>query len=222
MTTTNEARPIQTISNDFYSLDIGMKQSILTELMKMFIADERKIPLRLMADLKKVKKQNKKRMGYTLHTDVKNTRKCMKMYYKQYKHLDKYYPKNIDVLWVGSLQRGQRAVDIEKKYEKLIRIKTSSHIWTYTDAKDDLFWINPEVFKRVRKNYSRLEKDNDIKKLDFKIGDVDWYAINISDSDSDELLNYGISSLANEMVYGFTVVFDDVKSRDDYYDWVRK
>jgi len=222
MTTTNEARPIQMISNDFYSLDIGMKQSILTELMKMFIADERKIPLRLMADLKKVKKQNKKRMGYTLHTDEKNTRKCMKMYYKQYKHLDKYYPKNIDVLWVGSLQRGQRAVDIEKKYEKLIRIKTSSHIWNYTDNKDDLFWINPEVFKRVRKNYSRLEKDNDIKKLDFKIGDVDWYAINISDSDSDELLNYGISSLANEMVYGFTMVFDDVKSRDDYYDWVRK
>jgi len=220
MTTTNESRPIYGISNDFDTLDIGMKESILTELMKMFIADERKIPARLLEDLKKVKKQNKKRLGYILHKDAKNTRKGMKVFYKQYKHLDKYYPKNIEVLKVGSLQRGERAVDIEKKYERLIRLKGDSHIWTYFDNKDEICWIKTDVFKRVRENYSRWEKDNHIKKLDFKIGDVDWFGINLSDGA--ELLNYGISSLANEMVYGYTVVFDNVKSRDDYYDWVRK
>ena len=222
MTTTNETRPIYGISNDFDTLDIGMKESILTELMKKFIADERKIPTRLLEDLKKVRKQNKKREGYTLHKDCKNTRKVLKVYYKQYKHLDKYYPKNLDVLNVGSLQRGKRAVNIEKKYETLIRTKCDSHIWTYYDKEDRLCWIKEELFKRVRKNYSESDKKQ-IKKIDLSIGDVEWYGISLEGEDDDATkLNYGISSLAIKMVYGFTAVFDDVKSRDDYYDWVRK
>jgi len=222
MTTTNETRPIYGISNDFDTLDIGMKESILTELMKKFIADERKIPARLLEDLKKVRKQNKKRLGYTLHKDCKNTRKVLKVYYKQYKHLDKYYPKDLDVLSVGSLQRGARAVNIEKKYETLIRTKCDSHIWTYYDKEDRLCWIKEELFKRVRNNYSESDKKQ-IKKIEFSIGDVEWYGISLEGEDDDATkLNYGISSLANEMIWGFTAVFDNMKSRDDYYDWIMK
>jgi len=221
MTTTNEPRKIYGISNDFDTLDIEMKESILTELMKKFIGNKRKIPARLLGDLKEVKKQNKKGLGYDLHMDCKNTRTAIKVYYKQYKHLDKYYPHNLDnTTSVGSIQRGIRADDIEKKYERLIRTKCESHIWVYYDKTDKLCWVKPLLFKRVREQYSRLEKDNHIKKLDFKIGDVEWFAINLSDGA--ELLNYGLTALTNEMIYGFTAVFDDVRSRDDYYEWVRK
>jgi hypothetical protein len=221
MTTKSETRPIQSITNDFDALDIGMKQSILMELMKMFIADKRKIPARLLADLKEVKKQNKKGEGYTLHTDCKNTRKGLKVYYKQYKHLDKYYPKNLDnITPVGSLQRGIRAVDIEKKYERLIRTKCDSHIWTYCDKEDRISWIKPELFQMVRKGYSKSEIEK-TKKIDFTIGDVKWFGIILEDGEGINL-NYGISALANEMIWGFTAVFDNVKSRDDYYDWTMK
>lgn len=220
MTTTMESKPIQAVSNDFYSLNIGMKQSILTQVMKKFIEEGKKVPSILLSDLKKVKKQNKKGEGYILHMECKNTQRGVKVYYKQYKHLDKYYPKQIDVMRVGSLQRGERAVDIEKKYEKLIRLKTDSHIWTYGDKEDSLIWIKADIFKTVKKNYSRWEKDNHIKKLDLKIGDVDWYAIELTNESP--ILNYGISSLTNEMVYGFTAMFDNKKSRDDYYDYIMK
>jgi len=204
MTTTNETRPVYAITNDFDMLDIGMKESILVETMKKFIGDKRKIPTRLLEDLKKVRNQNKKRAGYTLHMDCKNTRKGLKVYYKQYKHLDKYYPKDLDsITQVGSLQRGVRAVDIEKKYERLIRTKCDSHIWTYYDKEDRLCWIKADLFRRVRDGYSESEKQH-IEKIDFKI------------------FNYGISALANEMIWGFTAVFDNVKSRDDYYDWTMK
>ncbi len=177
-----------------------------------------------MADLKKVKKQNKKRLGYTLHMDAKNTRKGIKMYYKQYKHLDKYYPKNLDnITPVGSLQRGERAVDIEKKYERLIRTKCDSHIWTYYDKDDRLCWIKPELFKRVRDGYSDSDKENQIEKIDFSIGDVKWFGIRLEGADEDMTrLNYGLTALSDDMIWGFTAVFDNVKSRDDYYDWVMK
>ena len=223
MTTTNETRPVYAITNDFDMLDIGMKESILVETMKKFIGDKRKIPTRLLEDLKKVRNQNKKRVGYTLHMDCKNTRKGLKVYYKQYKHLDKYYPKDLDsITQVGSLQRGVRAVDIEKKYERLIRTKCDSHIWTYYDKEDRLCWIKADLFKRVRDGYSESEKQH-IEKIDFKIGEVEWYGIRLEGGDADaSKFNYGISALANEMIWGFTAVFDNVKSRDDYYDWTMK
>jgi len=218
---TNETRPIQSISNDFYKLDIGMKQSILEELMKMFIADKRKIPTRLLTDLKEVRKDNKRGEGYTLHTDCKNTRKALKIYYKQYKHLDKYYPKNLDsVMSVGSLQRGQRAVDIEKKYERLIRFKYDSHIWLYNDESDTVSWIKP-VFLKLMKQCNKQENIKPLSKTNFKIGDVEWYGLIIEKGDNVRI-NYGLTSLANEMIYGTTAVFDNKKSRDDYFDWMMK
>ena len=220
--TTNETRPIQSLSNDYDALDIGMKQSILEELMKMFIADKRKIPTRLLTDLKEVRKQNKRGEGYTLHKDCKNTRKGLKMYYKQYKHLDKYYPKNLDsVMNVGSLQRGQRAVDIEKKYERLIRLKVDSHIWVYYDKDDRLSWMSPKLFKMMKESIKSGKcRREECEKVDMTIGDVEWYGIILEKGN--EILNYGLSSLANKMIYGFTAVFDNKKSRDDYYDWMMK
>lgn len=220
--TTNETRPIQSLSNDYDALDIGMKQSILEELMKMFIADKRKIPTRLLTDLKEVRKQNKRGEGYTLHKDCKNTRKGLKMYYKQYKHLDKYYPKNLDsVMNVGSLQRGQRAVDIEKKYERLIRLKVDSHIWVYYDKDDRLSWMSPKLFKMMKESIKSGKcRREECEKVDMTIGDVEWYGIILEKGN--EILNYGLSSLANKMIYGFTAVFDNKKSRDDYFDWMMK
>lgn len=220
--TTNETRPIQSLSNDYDVLDIGMKQSILEELMKMFIADKRKIPTRLLTDLKEVRKQNKRGEGYTLHKDCKNTRKGLKMYYKQYKHLDKYYPKNLDsVMNVGSLQRGQRAVDIEKKYERLIRLKVDSHIWVYYDKDDRLSWMSPKLFKMMKESIKSGKcRREECEKVDMTIGDVEWYGIILEKGN--EILNYGLSSLANKMIYGFTAVFDNKKSRDDYFDWMMK
>ena len=219
--TTNETRPIQSLSNDYDALNIGMKQSILEEMMKRFIADKRKIPAQLLTDLKKVRKENIRGEGYTLHTDCKNTQRAMKVYYKQYKHLDKYYPKKLDgVMNVGSLQRGQRAVDIEKKYERLIRFKCDSHIWVYYDKDDRLSWISPELFKQVKKGYNKKQIEN-TEKIDFTIGDIKWYGI-ILEMGDDVLLNYGITSISTTMCYGFTAVFDNIKSRDDYFEWIRK
>lgn len=221
MTTTMENRPVYSISNDYYALNIGMKHATLTELMKTFISKKKKIPARLLMDLKEVKKQNKKRETYTLHTDCKNTQEALKMYYKQYKHLDKYYPKNLEkILAVGSLQRGERAVDIEKKYENLIRQKVDSHIWVYEDKNDRLCWIKPDLFRNVKKGYSKSEIEK-TKKIDFTIGDVKWFGIILEDGDGINL-NYGLTALANEMIWGFTAVFDDTRSRDDYYDWIRR
>ena len=151
--------------------------------------------------------------------DAKNTQEFIKIYYKQYKHLEKYYPKQMEVMMLGSLQRGQRAVDIEKKYERLIRFKQDSHIWVYDDDTDSLSWCNPELFRIVKKGKTKSEIES-TKKLDFEIGDVKWYGI-ILEGDG-ALTNYGISSLANKMVEGFTTVFDDKRSRDDYFDWLRK
>jgi hypothetical protein len=221
---TNETRPVYTISNDYYALDIGMKQSILEELMKMFIADKRKIPAQLLSNLKDVRKENKRGEGYTLHTDCKNSRKCLKVFYKQYKHLDKYYPKKLDrVMSVGSLQRGQRAVDIEKKYEMLIRYKGDSHIWTYDDEDDILSWVSPSMFKTVKEAIKCGKYDKEqMEKVDMTIGDVKWYGIITGIGQDRLMLNYGLSSLANKMIYGFTVVFDAKQSRDDYYDWLMK
>jgi hypothetical protein len=221
MTTKSETRPIYEISNDYYALDIGMKHATLMEMMKMFLSKKKKIPTRLLTDLKEVKKQNKKRETYTLHTDCKNTQHALKMYYKQYKHLDKYYPKNLDKITpVGSLQRGERAVDIEKKYENLIRQKVDSHIWVYHDEGDRLSWIKPELFRKVKKGYSKSEIER-TKKIDFSIGDVKWYGIILEDGEG-ITLNYGLTALANKMIWGFTAVFDDTRSRDDYYDWIRR
>ena len=223
MTTTNETRQVYGISNDFDTLDIGMKQSTLTEVMKMFIADKRKIPARLLEDLKKVKKQNKKRMGYTLHKDCKNTRKALKVYYKQYKHLDKYYPKNLDnITPVASLQRGERAVDIEKKYERLIRLKCDSHIFMYNDDTDNLMWVKDELFRMIKNSYDKSYREKHIEKIDFSIGDVKWYGIKIEEDDDMTRLNYGLTALSDDMIWGLTAVLDSEKGRDAMYDWVRK
>ena len=50
-----------------------------------------------------------------------------------------------------------------------------------------------------------------------------WFGIKLEGEDDDDItLNYGLTALASEMIWGFTAVFDNVKSRDDYYDWVMK
>lgn len=217
------ARPIQQITNELHKLDVGLRQSVLEEVMKMFIENKKKIPMRLLKDLKKAKKDNKKGEGYDIHMDCKNSRKGVKMYYKQYKHLQKYYPTDLDdVIHFGSIQRGPRAVDIEKKYEQLIRGKLESHLWSYNDETDELNWVNENIFSVIRGVF-RKNKVNHTKKVDVIIGGVTWYGLGVDDSDDENAkINYGISSLSKTIIHGYKFLFDNEKSRDDYYDYMMK
>jgi len=222
MMNSKETRPQYEVTNDFHKLDIGLKESLLMELMKKFIKDNRKIPKRLLSDLKQVKKENVKREGYTLHTDAKNTQTFLKIYYKQYKHLDKYYPEDIVPLRICSLQKGERALHIEKQFEHLIRTKGESHTWIYEACEDRLIWTNRHLLKYI-KNEMTEEKKKCIEKVDFMIGDIKWYGLCMDNQKEGEmLLNHGITCLAREMIYGFVIVFDNVKSRNDFYDWFLK
>ena len=217
------ARPIQQVTNELHELDVGMRQSILVEVMKMFIENKKKIPTRLLTDLKQAKKDNKKGDGYVIHMDCKNSRMGVKTYYKQYKHLQKYYPEDLGLFGgFASIQRGPRAVAIEKKYEQLIRRKCDSHLWVYDDDTDNLCWINVLVFKSIRDSYKK-NNVNYTRKIDLDIGDITWHGLGVEDTDDDGLMmNYGLSALANDIVYGFTIMFDNEKSRDDYYDYMMK
>lgn len=208
------------LSNDYYSLSAEWKESILIEVMKRFMEHGNQIPKRLLTDLKKAKAENKKRGGFQIHQDIKATKEGVKVYYKQYKHLDKYYPKDLKFNAHHSLQRGERAVNIGKKFERLIRLKMDSKIWRYDDDRDDVNWVNEGIFKHIKKEIKKGEiKKEEITKDDIQIGDVKWYAIKLSDEKS--MYNFGIMSLANEfMTQGEYFVFDNESNRDNYYNWV--
>jgi hypothetical protein len=206
------------LSNDYYSLSPVWKESILVEVMKRFMEHGKQIPKRLLSDLKKAKAENKKRSGYNIDKGI--SKEAIKVFYKQYKHLDKYYPKDLEFSTHCSLQRGERAVDIGKKFEILIRCKGDSSIWMYADAKDNVFWVNPESFKDIKKGIKigHIKKD-EITKEDIQIGDVTWYAIKFSDDNS--MYNFGIMSLTNEfMTQGEYFVFDNVINREKYYKYL--
>ena len=215
------SRQIFKLSNDYYSLSAEWKESILVEVMKLFMEHGNQIPKRLLSDLKKAKAERTNRNFYTIDKEEKKTKDAIKVYYKQYKHLDKYYPKDLKFSTHLSLQRGERAVDIGKKFEMLIRSKRDSKIWGYDDDEDSLRWVNPEVFKYFKKdikNGGEIKKE-DITKDNIQIGDVWWYAIKIGHEDS--MLNFGIMSLANELIkQGEYLVFDNESNRDNYYKYL--
>ena len=175
------SRQTYKLSNDYYSLSAEWKESILVEVMKLFMEHGNQIPKRLLSDLKKAKAERTNRNLYNIDKEVKNSKEAIKVYYKQYKHLDKYYPKDLKFSTHLSLQRGERAVDIGKKFEMLIRLKGDSKIWGYDDDEDSLRWVNPEVFKYFKKdikNGGEIKKE-DITKDNIQIGDVTWYAIKL-------------------------------------------
>ena len=214
------SRQTYKLSTDYYSLSAEWKESILVDVMKRFMKHGKQIPKRLLSDLKKAKAENKKRMGYTIHKEVKETKEAVKVYYKQYKHLDKYYPKDLEYHTHLSLQRGERAVDIGKKFEMLIRLKGDSKIWRYDDDEDNVFWVNEGIFKHLKKGIKKGEiKKDEITKDDIQIGDVTWYAIKFCDDNS--MYNFGIMTLANEfMTQGEYFVFDNESNRDNYYKYL--
>jgi hypothetical protein len=216
----NMSRPeIIKMSNDYHSLSAEWKESILVYVMKLFMEHGKQIPKRLLSDLKKAKAENKTRGGYTIHK-AKGVGEGSKVFYKQYKHLDKYYPKDLEFSTHLSLQRGERAVDIGKKFERLIRLKGNSKIWRYDDDEDNVFWVNPESFKDIKKGIKKGQiKKYEIKKEDIQIGDVTWYAIKFCDDNS--MYNFGIMSLTNEfMTQGEYFVFDNESNRDKYYKYL--
>ena len=209
------------LTNDYYSLSPVWKESILVEVMKRFMEHGKPIRSRLLSDAMKAKAERTNRNLYNIDKEVKNSKEAIKVYYKQYKHLDKYYPKDLKFSTHLSLQRGERAVDIGKKFEMLIRLKGDSKIWGYDDDEDSLRWVNPEVFKYFKKdikNGGEIKKE-DITKDNIQIGDVTWYAIKLGDENY--LLNWGIMSLANELMkQGEYFVFDNESNRDNYYKYL--
>ena len=214
------SRQSHKITNDYYTLSAEFKETILVEVMKRFIKHKKKIPQRLLSDLKKAREENKKRILFTLHTDVKTTKDMINVYYKQYKHLNKYYPKDLDYSTHWSLQRGERAVDISKKFEILIRLKADNKIWRYNDDVDNVMWVDEGLFKDLKTilKTGEIKKDN-ITKEDIHIGGVKWYAIKMGCEKSK--YNWGIMSLANEfMAQGEYFVFNNESNRNNYYDWV--
>jgi hypothetical protein len=221
VTTQNKmSRQTYKLSTDYYSLSAEWKESILVEVMKLFMEHGKPIRSRLLSDAMKAKAERTNRNLYNIDKEVKNSKEAIKVYYKQYKHLDKYYPKDLEFSTHFSLQRGERAVDIGKKFEMLIRSKRDSKIWAYDDDEDNVRWVNPEAFKYLKKEIKKgeIEKE-DITKDNIQIGDVTWYAIKIGHEDS--MLNWGIMSLANELMkQGEYFVFDNESNRDNYYTYL--
>ena len=222
VTTQNKmSRQTYKLSTDYYSLSAEWKESILVEVMKLFMEHGNQIPKRLLSDLKKAKAERTNRNWYTIDKEVKKSKEAIKVYYKQYKHLDKYYPKDLEFSTHLSLQRGERAVDIGKKFEMLIRSKRDSKIWGYDDDEDNVRWVNPEAFKYLKKEIKEggeIKKD-DITKDNIQIGDVTWYAIKFCPENY--ILNWGIMSLANELMkQGEYFVFDNESNRDNYYQYL--
>ena len=205
------------ITNDFYKLGDGAKVPLLTGVMKKFIEEKRKIPECLLKDLKEAKQNKKGEVILELNTENKNSYDVVKVYYKQYKHLDKYCPKDLDIPQkFFSLQRGARAVDIGKKFEKLIRTKCSNHVWGYDDSTDKIHWLNEKGLKRVKKKCNVKNST----KIDINIGGIDWYGINMF---NEEDINYGLSALTDKLILGLNIiVFDNMKSRDDILEWLLK
>jgi hypothetical protein len=221
VTTQNKmSRQTFKLSNDYYSLSAEWKESILVEVMKRFMEHGKPIRSRLLSDAMKAKAERTNRNFYTIDKEVKETKEAIKVYYKQYKHLDKYYPKDLKFSTHLSLQRGERAVDIGKKFEMLIRLKGDSKIWRYDDDEDNVVWVDPESFTYLKKEIKKgeIEKE-DITKDNIQIGDVWWYAIKIGHENS--MLNFGIMSLANELIkQGEYLVFDNESNRDNYYKYL--
>jgi len=214
------SRQVYQLTNDYYSLSAEWKVSILTAVVKMFLEKDKSIPQRLLKDLKKAKKDNKSGTGFEIHKDVKETKEAVYVYYRQYKHLEKYYPKDLKFCQHASLQRGARAVNIGKKYERLIRLKGDDKIWRYDDDNDGLHWINKDVFKHIKKQIKKGEiKKSEIGKEDIEIGDVKWYAITMCEENS--MYNFGIMALTDMfLVQGEYLVFDTEENRDTIYNWI--
>jgi len=212
------SKQVYEIKSDIDTMDAEWRCSLLTEVMKMFISKGKSIPRILIKDLKKAKADNKTGMGYKIHTDVKATKQGIRHLYIQYKHLDKYYPKPLELrLKFGSLQRGERAVNIETKYRNLIRAKENKKIFMYIDEVDDLTWLDEKAMKIVKKEGGGKKT---YSKIEFKIGGCKWYGINHNHTNLE--IDYGLSTLSNKLQTGRNYVFDSEENRDNYYEYFMK
>ena len=183
---------------------------VLSSVMLRFIRNGKKVPRNLVDDLKKVRKQNIKSNNKTL----------VSQYYKQYRHLQKYYPKPLGELpEYLSIQRGPRAVNIEAKYEALIKTKKTRHIWSYVDEDDSLRWYEPEHMKLVRDEIKQNNSQDEVTCENFNIGRVTWYGLCTGQR---QCIDYGLSSLSKRYTSGNIYVFDNEISRNDFYEYMIK
>ncbi len=200
------------------TMDAEWRCSLLPEVMKMFISKGKTIPRILINDLKKAKKENKTGMGYKINTTIRQNKKSIRVLYIEYKHLDKYYPKPLDIkITHHSIQRGERAVDIENKYIRLIRRKGNRKVFMYIDEVDDMTWLEEEDMKMIKKEGG---SKSSYSKIEFQIGGCKWYGINNNDTKLD--IDYGLSTLSNGMISGRNYVFDCEENRDKYYEYFTK
>ena len=200
------------------TMDAEWRCSLLPEVMKMFISKGKTIPRILIKDLKKAKKENKTGMGYKFDTTNKQNKKSIRVLYIEYKHLDKYYPKPLDIFTTNySIQRGERAVNIENKYIRLIKRKENRKVFMYIDEVDDLTWLEEEDMKMIKKKGG---SKSSYEKMEFQIGDCKWYGINHNNTGI--VIDYGLTTLSNEVISGRNYVFDCEENRDKYYEYFTK
>ena len=203
-------------------------------IMKRFLSKNKKVPAKLIAEIKEAKEQIDQKYLVNLKDIVtenqknKDLIKQSKELYKEYCCGEKYLgdTKIKDTMIINS--GGEIGKNILKDFPDFISQKQKAICFTYIHGIDEMSWLDPKPFDDQMKKFRKFIKDGTLiirecNNKERSINNKEWYCLVVQYKDEDEnQACVGSLKLFDILFHGLVYWFANKTNRDNIYNWLTK